>query len=122
MPRHSSTSPIAEKVRLRSVIPLVLTAAGFAGGFAIAVFYNVALRPLPADSTLEVPSVTTAGPYASDAEPTRSYPATAPVSGERATDGSGGYAMDTPEARARAHAARLEHIRIDNVMRICTGC
>jgi len=114
MPEYNPTWSPAGTIRLRSVIPFVLATIGFGGGFAIAIFYNVALRPLPVDPTVHVPQLTAAQPT----EPPPSY----------ATDGRGGIAFnapetpDTPQTRATARAARLERIRIDNVMRICTGC
>lgn len=110
MPGYSS--PTAKSIRLRSVIPIVLTVIGFAGGFAVAVFYNTALRPVPFDSTLPAPSQTTASPGETVLSP-RLYRST--------TDGSGAY-ENTPAGRASARAARAERVRLDTVMRICSGC
>jgi len=94
--RHSSRLPVSDTAGPRWAIPLILTAVGFAGGLAIAVFYNAALSPVPADSIQAASKAT--------------------------MDGRGGDAVDSPQARARARAARLERIRIDKIMQICSGC
>lgn len=117
MPTYDSTLPGSERTRVRSVLSLLLIAAGFGGGFAIAVFYNIALRPEPFDSSLQAPRL--ARSQAVEPEPARFYSRPGQYAG---TDGRGGEALDTPQARAVARAARAERIRIDNVMRICTGC
>ncbi len=120
--RHSSHLPVSDTVGPRWAIPLILTAVGFAGGLAIAVFYNAALSPVPADSIQAASKATMAGPYPAAAEPARSYPSVGQVFRAPATDGRGGDAVDSPQARARARAARLERIRIDKIMQICSGC
>jgi hypothetical protein len=120
--RYSSRLPVPDKAAPRWVIPLILTAGGFAGGLAIAVFYNAALSPVPPDSIQAASKITMAGPYPAAAEPARSYPSVGQVFHARTTDGRGGDAVDSPQARARARATRLELIRIDKIMQICTGC
>lgn len=124
MARYRSAGlPVYESTGARWAIPLILSAGGFVGGVMIAVFYNVVLSPVPADSIQRAPEVTMTGPFPAPAEPTRSYPSIGDVFRAPTTDGRGGSgAADTPEARARAQAARLEKIRIDKIMQICTGC
>lgn len=120
--RRSSGLPVPEDTLPRWAIPLILMAGGFVGGVAIAVFYNVALSPVPPDSSQRAPKVTMTGPYATPAEPARSYPSIGQVFRTRSTDGRGGDAVASRKPRASTPEERQERIRLEKIMQICTGC